>query len=96
MGDAGLSLKPDPRGRRREPGHPAGSGLVSMRSTQPRSELVEERLLSYLNVLENESSSWVETTQRLLPQVWPSEDFAEWNPPDGRSGPAGTRTGCAI
>ena len=69
---------------------------IAEKRSQSLSELVEEGMLSYLNFLENESSSWVETTQRLLPQVWPTEDFAEWNPPDGRSGPAGTRTGCAI
>ena len=57
---------------------------IAEKRSQSLTELVEEGMLSYLNVLENESSSWVETTQRLLPQVWPTEDFAEWNPPDGR------------
>jgi uncharacterized protein (DUF433 family) len=37
--------------------------------------------------LESESSSWIGTTQGLLPQVWATEDFTEWNPPDGRSSP---------
>ena len=57
---------------------------IAEKRSQSVSELVEEGMLSYLNVLENESSSWVETTQSLLPQVWPKEDFSEWNPPDGR------------
>jgi uncharacterized protein (DUF433 family) len=33
--------------------------------------------------LERDSSSWVEATQGLLPQVWPTEDVTGWNPPDG-------------
>ena len=57
---------------------------IAEKRSQSLSELVEEGMLSYLNVLENESSSWVETTQGLLPRVWPVEDFTEWNPPDGR------------
>ena len=40
-------------------------------------------MLSYLNSLEGESSSWVEATQAPLPQVWSAEDFTEWNPPGG-------------
>jgi hypothetical protein len=57
---------------------------VAQKRSQSLSELVEEGMLSYLSELERESSSWVETTQSLLPQVWPTEDFTEWNPPDGR------------
>ena len=40
-------------------------------------------MLSYLDALESESSSWVEATQALLPQVWSTEDFMESNPPGG-------------
>jgi predicted transcriptional regulator len=58
--------------------------MIAQRRSQSVSELVEEAMLSYLEGLENESSSWVETTQDLLPHVWPKEDFKEWNPPDGR------------
>jgi hypothetical protein len=47
-------------------------------------ELVEEAMLSYLNTLESEPSSWIKTTQGLLPNVWPREDFTDWMPPDGR------------
>ena len=57
---------------------------IAQGRSQSLSELVEEAMLSYLNTLESESSSWVETTQNLLPQVWSTEDFAEWNPPHGR------------
>jgi predicted transcriptional regulator len=58
--------------------------MIAERRSQSVSELVEEVMLSYLEGLENESSSWVETTQGLLPRVWPEEDFKDWNPPDGR------------
>ena len=57
---------------------------IARERSQSLSELIEEGMLSYLNALEGEPSSWVETTQRLLPQVWPMEDFTEWTPPDGR------------
>jgi predicted transcriptional regulator len=57
---------------------------LAQKRSQSLSELIEEAMLSYLNSLENESSSRVEATQRLLPQVWPTEDFTEWNPPDYR------------
>ncbi len=57
---------------------------IAQKRSQPLSEVVEEAMLSYLNALESEPSSWVETTRSLLPQVWSTEDFAEWNPPDGR------------
>jgi predicted transcriptional regulator len=57
---------------------------IAQERSQSLSELVEEAMVSYLNALENESSSWVEATQGLLPQVWSTEDFTEWNPPDGR------------
>jgi predicted transcriptional regulator len=56
---------------------------LAQRRSQSLSELVEEAMLSYLDALENESS-WVEATQSLLPHVWSTEDFTEWNPPDGR------------
>jgi predicted transcriptional regulator len=58
--------------------------IIAQRRSQSVSELVEEAMLSYLKGMENESSSWVETTQGLLPRVWSKEDFKEWNPPDGR------------
>jgi hypothetical protein len=58
--------------------------MIAEKRSQSLSELVEEAMVSYLNTLESESSSWVETTQSLLPVVWPAEDFTEWNPPDGR------------
>lgn len=58
--------------------------VIAEKRGQSLSELVEEGMLSYLNILESDSSSWVETTQALLPQVWPVEDFGEWNPPDAR------------
>jgi hypothetical protein len=48
------------------------------------SEIVEEAMLAYLNATEHDSQSWVGTTESLLPQVWPKDDFAGWNPPDGR------------
>jgi hypothetical protein len=57
---------------------------IAREHSQSLSEAVEEAILSYLDARESESSSWIGTTQRLLPQVWPMEDFAEWNPPDGR------------
>ncbi len=57
---------------------------IAQKRCQSLSELVEEAMRSYLNILESESSSWVETTQSLLPQVWSAEDFSEWKPPDGR------------
>ena len=48
-------------------------------------ELVEEAMVAYLNGLESQSSSsWVKTTQGLLPKVWPTEDFSEWTPPGDR------------
>jgi hypothetical protein len=56
---------------------------IAQERSQSLSDLVEEAMLSYLNALESEPSSWVEATQALLPQVWPTEDFTEWNPPDG-------------
>ena len=57
---------------------------IAQKRSQPLSDIVEEALLSYLNAVESVPSSWVETTQNPLPQVWPSEDFAEWNPPHDR------------
>ncbi len=57
---------------------------IAQKRSQSLSELVEEAMLSYLNALESEPSSWVETTQSLLSQVWSAEDFTEWNPPHGR------------
>ena len=57
---------------------------IAQKRSQSLSELVEEAMLSYLDVVESESSSWVATTQSLLPQVWPAEDFSGWNPPHGR------------
>ena len=61
---------------------------IARERSQSLSDLVEEAMLSYLNALESESSSWVEATQALLPQVWPTEDFTGWNPPGGvGSGP---------
>jgi hypothetical protein len=54
---------------------------IARERSQSLSDLVEEVMLSYLNALESEPSSWVEATQALLPQVWPTEDFTEWNPP---------------
>ncbi len=57
---------------------------IAEKRSQSLSELVEEGMLSYLNVLESDPSSWVETTQNLLPQMWRVEDFREWNPPDAR------------
>lgn len=53
---------------------------IAEQRAQSLSELIEEGMQSYLNVLESDSSAWVETTQRLLPQVWPAESFGEWNP----------------
>jgi len=57
---------------------------IAQKRSQSLSDLVEEGMLSYLNVLKRDSSSWVETTQNLLPQVSRVEDFREWNPPDAR------------
>jgi len=57
---------------------------IAQKRSQSLSDLVEEGMLSYLNVLKRDSSSWVETTQSLLPKVWPAADFREWNPPDAR------------
>jgi predicted transcriptional regulator len=57
---------------------------IAEKRSQSLSELVEEAMLSYLGTLESESSSWVNATENLLPQVWSAEDFSEWNPPDGR------------
>ena len=54
---------------------------VAKKRSQSLSELVEEAMLSYLNALESEPTSWVQTTQDLLPQVWSADDFTEWNPP---------------
>ncbi len=57
---------------------------IAQERSQSLSDLVEEAMLSYLNALESESSSWVEATQALLPQVWPTETLrdgillAEW------------------
>jgi predicted transcriptional regulator len=56
---------------------------IARKRSQSLAELVEEAMVSYLNTLESESSSWVEATQGLLPQVWSAEDVTEWNPPDG-------------
>ena len=50
---------------------------IAQNRSQPLSEVVEEAMLSYLNALESEPSSWVETTRSLLPQVWSTEDFAD-------------------
>jgi hypothetical protein len=55
---------------------------IAKKRSQSLSELVEERMLSYFNVLESESPAWVESTQSLLHRVWPAEDFREWNSPD--------------
>lgn len=57
---------------------------IARERSRPVAELVEEAMISYLDAVESGSSSWVEATQGLLPRVWPAEDFAEWNPPDGR------------
>ena len=57
---------------------------IAQKRSQSLSELVEEAMVSYLETLESEPSSWVDATQGLLPQVWTAEDFTEWNPPDGR------------
>jgi hypothetical protein len=55
---------------------------IAQERSQSLSELVEEGMLSYLSVIERESSAWVEATHKLLPRVWPAENFKEWNPPD--------------
>ena len=47
-------------------------------------ELVEQVLTSYLDSLDNPPTTWVQTTQKLLPRVWPVEDFSDWCPPDAR------------
>jgi hypothetical protein len=47
-------------------------------------ELVEEAMLSYLKTQQSDPSGWIKTTQGLLPNVWPPEDFTDWMPPDGR------------
>jgi predicted DNA-binding protein len=57
---------------------------IAQKRSRSLSELVEEAMLAYLDAMENDSQSWVETTQSLLPHVWPTEDFTGWNPPDGR------------
>ncbi len=57
---------------------------VAQKRSQSLSKLVEEAMLSYLEAVESESSSWVAATQGLLPQLWPPEDFSEWNPPHSR------------
>jgi predicted transcriptional regulator len=57
---------------------------IAQKRSQSLSELVEEGLRSYLEAIESESSTWVETTQNILGQVWTTEDFRDWNPPDGR------------
>jgi predicted transcriptional regulator len=58
--------------------------VIARKRSQSLSKLVEEAMLSYLDAVESESSTWVATTQGLLPQVWPAEEFSEWNPPHGR------------
>ena len=70
-----LELRPELERRLRTIAHSRSQSL---------SELVEEAILSYLDAVEIESSSSVEAGQRLLPRVWSTEDFTEWNPPDGR------------
>ena len=57
---------------------------VARERSQSVSDLVEEAMLCYLSALESDASSWVATTQGLLPRVWPKEDFTEWVPLDGR------------
>jgi predicted transcriptional regulator len=58
--------------------------VLAQKRSQSVSDLVEEALTRYLDTLETESSSWIETTQNLLGRVWAKEDFTDWNPPDGR------------
>jgi hypothetical protein len=61
---------------------------IARERSQSLSDLVEEAMLSYLNALASESSSWVAATQSLLPRVWSTEGFTEWSPPGGDgSGP---------
>jgi hypothetical protein len=53
---------------------------IAQDRSQTLSELVEEAMVYYLDALEGESSSWVATTQGLLPGAWSREDFSEWSP----------------
>ena len=57
---------------------------VANKRLVPLEELVEEALVSYLNVLESEPLDWVKATLGCLPNAWPAEDFSDWIPPDGR------------
>jgi predicted transcriptional regulator len=57
---------------------------AAQRRSKSVSQLIEEAMISYLDAVESEPSSWVEATQSVLPKVWPAEDFSDWNPPDGR------------
>jgi hypothetical protein len=68
-----VELKPELENRLR---------AVAQKRSQSLSELVEEGMPSYLDILESESSAWVETAQSLLPRIWPAEDLREWNPPN--------------
>ena len=58
--------------------------VLAQQRSQSLSDLVEEGMTRYLDTLETEPSSWVETTQNLLGRVWAKEDFTDWNPPGAR------------
>lgn len=44
-------------------------------------QLVERLLSNYLDSA-SEASNWVQVTQGLLGNVWPKEDFSDWQPPN--------------
>lgn len=57
---------------------------LAERRSQTLPDLVEEAVASYLDAQDDEPMGIVRATARLIPQVWPREDFTDWSPPDAR------------
>ena len=47
-------------------------------------ELVDRIVREYVDSMEEAPVAWVQATQQHLPQIWPVEDFSDWNPPDAQ------------
>lgn len=57
---------------------------LAERRSRTLPDLVEEAVTSYLEALDDEPTAIVRATARLIPRVWPREDFSDWSPPDAR------------